>query len=168
MLYWNNDSTNLTATLHSDYLSVYEQQPFANPGTAGFADHLVDLTKVTQDVFIVAGVTDHITPWKACYRISQMIGSPNVEFVLSQAGHIQALLNPPGNPKAKYFKSEARPPASVDEWVGSHAREYAGSWWPFWLEWLGKRSGSLKAAPKKLGSTKHPPGAAAPGTYVFD
>ena len=168
VLYWNNDSTNLTATLHSDYLSVYEQQPFANPGTARFADHMVDLTKVTQDVFIVAGVTDHITPWKACYRISQMIGSPNVEFVLSQAGHIQALLNPPGNPKAKYFKSETRPPASVDEWLGSHAREHAGSWWPFWLEWLGKRSGSLKAAPKKLGSTKHPPGAAAPGTYVFD
>ena len=168
VLYWNNDSTNLTATLHSDYLSVYEQQPFARPGTARFADHLVDLTKVTQDVFIVAGVTDHITPWKACYRISQMIGSPNVEFVLSQAGHIQALLNPPGNPKAKYFRSETRPPASVDEWLGSHAREHAGSWWPFWLEWLSKRSGALKSAPKKLGSAKHPPGAAAPGTYVFD
>ena len=168
VLYWNNDSTNLTATLHSDYLSVYEQQPFAKPGTARFAEHLVDLTKVTQDMFIDAGVTDHITPWKACYRISQMIGSPNVEFVLSQAGHIQALLNPPGNPKAKYFKSETRPPASVDEWLGSHAREYAGSWWPFWLEWLGKRSGTLRAATKNLGSTRHPPGAPAPGTYVFD
>jgi polyhydroxyalkanoate synthase len=54
----------------------------------------------------VAGVTDHITPWKACYRTTQLIGSPNVEFILSQAGHIQSLLNPPGNPKAKYFKSD--------------------------------------------------------------
>ena len=168
VLYWNNDSTNLTAALHSDYLSVYEKQPFARPGTARFAGHLVDLTKVTQDVFIVAGFTDHITPWKACYRISQLIGSPNVEFVLSQSGHIQALLNPPGNPKAKYFKSEARPPASVDKWLSSHAREHAGSWWPLWLEWLQKRSGALKAAPKSLGSRKHPAGDPAPGTYVFD
>ena len=168
VLYWNNDSTNLTAALHSDYLSVYEQQPFANPGTVEFAGHLVDLTTVTQDVFIAAGVTDHITPWKACYRISQLVGSPNVEFVLSQSGHIQALLNPPGNPKAKYFKSEARPPASVDEWLSSHAREHAGSWWPLWLEWLQKRSGALKAAPKSLGSRKHPAGDPAPGTYVFD
>jgi polyhydroxyalkanoate synthase len=168
VLFWNNDSTNLTATLHSDYLRVYEKQPFANPGTTNIAGHMVDLSKVTQDCFIVAGVTDHIPPWKACYRTTGLIGSPNVEFVLSQAGHIQALLNPPGNPKAKYFKSDGRPPASVDEWLSSHAKEHAGSWWPLWLEWLQKRSGALKAAPKSLGSRAHPAGDPAPGLYVFD
>ena len=168
VLYWNNDSTNLTASLHSDYLRVYETQPFANPGKVDLSGHKVDLTKVTQDCFIVAGVTDHITPWKACYRTTGLIGSPNVEFVLSQAGHIQALLNPPGNPKAKYFKSDARPPASVDEWLTSHAREHAGSWWPHWLEWLQTRSGALKAAPKSLGSRANPATDPAPGLYVFD
>ena len=168
VLYWNNDSTNLTATLHADYLNFYETQPFGRPGTATVAGHLVDLTKVTQDVFIVAGVTDHITPWKACYRISQLVGSPNVEFILSQAGHIQSLLNPPGNPKAKYFRSETRPPADHEEWLASHARQHAGSWWPFWLEWLQKRSGALKPARKTLGSRAHPPGVPAPGLYVFD
>jgi polyhydroxyalkanoate synthase len=168
VLFWNNDSTNLTANLHSDYLRVYEKQPFANPGTVKVAGHKVDLTKVTQDCFIVAGVTDHITPWKACYRTTGLIGSPNVEFVLSQSGHIQALLNPPGNPKSKYFKSDKRPPVSVDDWLAHDAHEHAGSWWPFWLEWLQKRSGALKAAPKSLGSRKHPAGDAAPGRYVFD
>jgi len=168
VLFWNNDSTNLTAGLHSDYLRVYEKQPFARPGTFEIAGHKVDLTKVTQDVFIVAGVTDHITPWKAVYRIASLIGSPNVEFVLSQAGHIQALLNPPGNPKAKYFKSDKRPPASVDEWLAHDAHEHAGSWWPLWLEWLKARSGATKPAPKALGSRKHPAGEPAPGLYVFD
>ena len=168
VLYWNNDSTNLTAALHSDYLDFYETQPFARPGTTTVAGHLVDLTKVTRDVFIVAGVTDHITPWKACYRISQLVGSPNVEFILSQAGHIQSLLNPPGNPKAKYFRGETRPPASLDEWLASHAKEHAGSWWPFWLDWLRTRSGPLKPARKTLGSKAHPPGDPAPGLYVFD
>jgi polyhydroxyalkanoate synthase len=168
VLFWNNDSTNLTATLHSDYLRVYETQPFATPGVTELAGHKVDLTKVTQDCFVVAGVTDHITPWKACYRTTQLIGSPNVEFILSQAGHIQSLLNPPGNPKAKYFKSDKRPPTSIDEWLANDASEHAGSWWPFWAQWLQARSGELKSAPKDLGSRKNPPGVAAPGEYVFD
>ena len=158
VLYWNNDSTNLTAALHSDYLDFYKTQPFARPGQVEVAGHKVDLTKVTQDAFIAAGVTDHITPWKACYRITQLIGSPNVEFVLSQAGHIQSLLNPPGNPKAKYFRSETRPPADLDDWLENHAKPHAGSWWPFWLDWLkgavraretGAQSPGVKGAPAR-------------------
>lgn len=168
VLFWNNDSTNLTAALHSDYLRVYETQPFRNPGEVELAGHKVDLTKVKQDVFVVAGVTDHITPWKACYRLTQLIGSPNVDFVLSQSGHIQALLNPPGNPKAKYFHSPTRPPASIDAWMNGAAEEKAGSWWPFWAEWLAARSGPNKAAPKSGGSKKHPSLGPAPGTYLFD
>ena len=167
VLFWNNDSTNLTAKLHSDYLDVYEQQPFARPGTTEIAGRTVDLTKVTQDCFFVAGVTDHITPWKACYRATQLIGSPNVEFVLSQSGHIQALLNPPGNPKAKYFRSPSRPPANIDEWLSSQAQEHAGSWWPFWLEWLQARSGASKVA-QVAGSRKHRAGDPAPGLYVME
>jgi polyhydroxyalkanoate synthase len=168
VLFWNNDSTNLTAALHSDYLRVYEEQPFDNPGKVTVAGHKVDLTKVTQDLFVVAGVTDHITPWKACYRTTQLVGSPNVEFILSQSGHIQALLNPPGNPKAKYFRSERRPPPSIDEWMSNGAQEHAGSWWPHWRDWLIAHSGSSQPAPKSLGSRKHPPGDAAPGKYVFN
>ena len=167
ILFWNNDATNLTATLHSDYMGVYETQPFRNPGQVEMAGHLVDLKKVTQDVFIVAGVTDHITPWKACYRTTQLIGSPNVDFVLAQSGHIQALLNPPGNPKSKYFHSKARPPADLDAWLNGAAEEHAGSWWPFWAEWMGARAGAMKTAPKATGSKTYPSLGAAPGQYVF-
>ena len=168
VLFWNNDSTNLTATLHSDYLRVYEEQPFVHPGKVTVADHKVDLTKVKQDIFVVAGVTDHITPWKACYRATQLVGSENVEFILSQSGHIQALLNPPGNPKAKYFSSKKRPPASIDDWMTKDAKEHAGSWWPHWKDWLGAHSGAEKPAPEALGSKAHPPGDPAPGRYVLE
>ncbi len=167
ILHWNNDSTNLTAALHSDYLTVYEAAPFTKPGTAEFADHLVDLTKVTNDLFILAGVTDHITPWKACYRTNHLFGSKNIEFILSQSGHIQAILNPPGNPKAKFFRSAKAPPKTPEAWMGQ-VEEHAGSWWPFWMEWLKARSGKMKAAPSKLGSKKYPPGDAAPGRYAID
>ncbi|OXE36802.1 MAG: class II poly(R)-hydroxyalkanoic acid synthase [Phenylobacterium zucineum] len=167
ILYWNNDATNLTATLHSDYLGVYETQPFRHPGKVELAGHLVDLKAVTNDVFIVAGVTDHITPWKACYRTTQLIGSEKVEFVLSQSGHIQALLNPPGNPKSKYFHSKTRPPADIDAWLNEAAEEHAGSWWPFWAAWLGERAGALKAAPKATGSKTYKSLGPAPGQYAF-
>jgi polyhydroxyalkanoate synthase len=168
VLFWNNDSTNLTAALHSDYLRVYEEQPFDNPGKVTVAGHKVDLKKVKQDLFVVAGVTDHITPWKACYRATQLVSSKNVEFILSQSGHIQALLNPPGNPKAKYFRSPKRPPPSIDEWMANGAAEHAGSWWPHWKDWLIAHSGESRPAPKTLGSKKYPPGDPAPGRYVFD
>lgn len=167
VLFWNNDSTNLPAQLHSDYLQVYEDQPFSNPGQVQLAGHKVDLTAIKNDVFIVAGVTDHITPWKACYRTTQLLGSKNIEFVLSHSGHIQALLNPPGNPKAKFYRNPTHPPANVDQWMMG-AQEVPGSWWPHWIEWLTARSGARKAAPKTLGNKRYKPDGAAPGRYVFE
>jgi polyhydroxyalkanoate synthase subunit PhaC len=166
ILHWNNDSTNLTAALHSDYLRVYEEQPFLNPGGSEMAGHAVDLKSVKSDLFILAGVTDHITPWKACYRTTQLFGSKNIEFVLSQSGHIQAILNPPGNPKAKYFRSSKAPPKTPEAWL-KQAEEHGGSWWPFWIGWLKDRSGAMQAAPVALGNTAYPAGESAPGHYVL-
>jgi polyhydroxyalkanoate synthase len=168
VLFWNNDSTNLPAALHSDYLRVYEEQPFVHPGAVDLAGHKVDLTKVKQDCFIVAGVTDHITPWKACYRTTQLLGSENIEFILSHSGHIQALLNPPGNPKAKYYRNPNKPPPTTDQWMMGGAAEHAGSWWPLWKDWLTTRSGPLKKAPAKVGSNVYPPQEPAPGAYAFE
>ncbi len=165
ILYWNNDATILPAKLLSDYLDFYETQPFANPGKVELAGHRVDLSKVTNDLFLLAGVTDHITPWKACYRTTQLFGSKNIAFILSQSGHIQAILNPPGNPKAKYFRSSKKPPADVEKWLGQ-AEEVSGSWWPYWAEWVKARSGALRDAPTMLGNDHYPPIEAAPGSYA--
>jgi len=166
ILFWNNDSTNLTAALHSDYLRVYEEQPFANPGTSELAGHVVDLTTVDCDFFIMGGVTDHITPWKACYRSTQLFGSKNIEFVLSHSGHIQAILNPPGNPKARFYRADGSPPPTPEKWLAS-AEEVAGSWWPYWMKWLQDRSGKQGAAPKSLGSKTYKPLGPAPGDYAL-
>ena len=87
------------------------------------------------------------------------------EFVLSNSGHIQAIVNPPGNPKARYFTSSALPP-TADEWLAG-ARENEGSWWEHWSVWLRARSGPEVAAPRRLGSRKHRVLAPAPGEYVL-
>lgn len=165
ILYWNSDTTNLTAALHSDFLDVTLFRPFAHPGKVTLAEHPVDLSKVQQDAFVVAGQTDHITPWHACYRTTQLLGSKKIEFVLSSSGHIQALLNPPTNPKANYYRG-SKLPNSHEAWF-SGAERVSESWWLLWSEWLKERSGPIKAKPNKLGSNTHPPMYPAPGKYVL-
>lgn len=168
ILFWNADATNLSASLLGDFLELFEANAYAAPGTFDIAGHRLDLTKVKGDMFILGGTTDHITPWQACYRSTQLFGSKNVEFVLSQAGHMQAILNPPGNPKAKYWRNtKGSPPADVKAWM-KDAEENAGSWWPFWTEWLAERSGKKIKAPSGCGSKAHPPMEDAPGLYVLD
>ncbi len=166
ILFWNNDAINLSAGLHSDYLDVTLKQPFVNHGEIEMAGHKIDISKVDADIFMLAGVTDHITPWKACYRSTQLFGSKNIEFILSHSGHIQAMLNPPGNPKAKYYRAKGAPPATADAWL-KIAEEQAGSWWPLWTEWLTSRSGQKVQSPKKLGNQKHKPIMPAPGEYML-
>jgi len=164
VLFWNNDSTNLPAQLHSDYLDIFQLRSFRPDKSEVFMDHVIDLSAITQDCFMMAGITDHITPWKACYRNVRLFGG-DVTFVLSNSGHIQSLLNPPGNPKAQYFHNAEFPPRA-DRWLDG-AESYGESWWLRWRDWLGERSGEMKPAPKNLGNKANPPVAKSPGEYVF-
>ena len=164
VLFWNNDSTNLPAQLHSDYLDIFQDRRFRPDKNIPFMGSNVDLSAVTQDGFMVAGITDHITPWKACYRNIRLMGG-EVEFILSNSGHLQSLINPPGNPKALYYTNQNFPPRA-DRWLEA-AESHAESWWIRWNEWLSERSGELKNAPKKLGNKAYPPISQAPGEYVF-
>lgn len=169
VLFWNADATNLSASLMGDFLTLFETLAFTRKGEVEMADHMVDLSKVKSDMFILGGVTDHITPWKATYRSTNLFGSKDVTYVLSQSGHMQAILNPPGNPKAKYFiqKKKGKLPATADEWLQG-TEEVAGSWWPLWVEWMQARSGDKLPAPDAVGSKKHPPLESAPGLYVVE
>jgi polyhydroxyalkanoate synthase len=94
-----------------------------------------------------------------------MLGG-KTRFILSNSGHIAALVNPPSNPKATFQTSEDTVP-DADVWLkGAHSE--SGSWWPDFAKWLADRSSGVKPAPTVLGSPTLPPLGAAPGTYVFD
>lgn len=169
VLFWNSDATNLSAALMGDFLTLFETLAFTKKGEVEMAGHKIDLSRVKSDIFILGGTTDHITPWRACYRSTQLFGSKDITFVLSQSGHMQAILNPPGNPKAKYYlsKKDGKPAADVDDWLKG-TEEVAGSWWPFWRDWLQERSGKQIPAPAALGSKDYPPQEPAPGLYVVE
>jgi poly(3-hydroxyalkanoate) synthetase len=124
---------------------------------------------VTTDAYLVAGITDHITPWQNCYRTTQLLGGTS-RFVLSTSGHIAALVNPPDNPKATFQtgpKNDEDNPADPQAWL-RRAESHTGSWWPDFSAWLAARTGPVVDAPERLGGHGLEPLADAPGTYVFE
>ncbi len=165
ILYWNCDTTRLPAKLHGEMLTLYKSNPFISGTELKIRGLPINLKEVKCDLFSIGGVTDHITPWDSCYRSIHLFGG-KCEFVLSNSGHIQSILNPPGNAKATYF-TNTQNPESPQEWLkGATKRE--DTWWWYWLNWMHKRSGPKRDTPKTLGSEKHPVLGPAPGTYVFE
>jgi polyhydroxyalkanoate synthase len=165
LLYWNSDSTRLPARFHAQLLDVFVDNLFATPGALTVLGTPVDLAKVTCDKYAVAGITDHITPWQGGYRAARLFGG-KTEFVLSSSGHIQSVINPPGNPKSKFFVNR-KAAAGADAWLKG-ATSHAGSWWDHWRAWLAARSGDQVAVSPTLGDDEHPPLASAPGSYVLE
>jgi polyhydroxyalkanoate synthase len=165
ILYWNNDTTRLPARLHADFLDLLAADPFVAPHRLEMRGAPLDMRRIDMDSYVVAGVTDHITPWQGCHATARLYGKRST-FVLSNSGHIQSLLNPPGNPKA-FFWAGAVGDDGAQAWLEGAAK-HAGSWWPHWLEWIKARSGETAEAPVVLGSADHPPLADAPGRYVME
>jgi polyhydroxyalkanoate synthase len=165
ILFWNADTTRMSARLHADFVDLAMDNKLLAPGALTVLGTGVDLSQVDVDAYIVAGIADHITPWQNCYRSTQLLGGES-RFILSTSGHIAALVNPTGNPKATYQTNKTNP-ASPEEWLKT-AQTQHGSWWPDLLAWLGDRCGADKPAPADLGGGGLQPLADAPGTYVFD
>jgi polyhydroxyalkanoate synthase subunit PhaC len=166
ILYWNADTTRMPAALHGDFIEVAMRNALTKPGAASMLGSPVDLSKVDVDSYIVAGIDDHIAPWPSAYRATQLLGSSNIRFVLSNSGHIAAMVNPPSNPKASFRLAAGNPP-DHRQWL-AQAETVKGSWWPDYTTWLADRSGDMKQAPRTLGSAKFRPLTPAPGTYVLE
>ena len=165
VLYWNNDTTRLPARLHADFLDLIDANPFVNAGQLVVRGTPLDMAQVDLDRYVVAGLTDHITPWQGCYNTARLYG-PRSTFVLANSGHIQSLINPPDNPKACFWSARAAAVAAQG-WL-ERADKHSGSWWPHWRDWIKVRSGEMKFAAAELGSTQHSPVIAAPGLYVME
>ena len=163
VLSWNVDSTNLPAQLHEEFLRMFLGNPLVRPGGMTALGSPVDLRAVEVDIYSLGASTDHIVPWQGAYQATQLFGGKK-RFVLSSSGHIQAIVNPPGNSKARYFTSDEYV-ADPQQWLQG-ATENSGTWWDDWAAWTLERSGAQRRAATSLGSRLHPAIEAAPGTYV--
>ncbi len=165
VLYWNNDTTRLPARFHGQLLDLFLQNLFRVRGSLTVLGTPINLANVKSDKYVVAGLSDHITPWRGVYRAAQLFGG-STEFVLSSSGHIQSIINPPGNAKATYFVSASNAPDG-DTWL-ARAKRMSGSWWDHWRQWLVERSGASVSAPDNLGNEQYTKICNAPGTYVLE
>ncbi len=165
ILFWNADTTRMAAGLHRNFLELGAANALVRPGGASMLGSPVDLAAIDRDSYQIAGITDHICPWQSCYRSTQLLGG-RIRFVLSTSGHIAAMVNPPGNEKARYQIAK-QCPEDPEEWL-RWAETCHGTWWPDYASWLAERCGEEKAAPAELGGGGLAPIGEAPGTYVYD
>jgi poly(3-hydroxyalkanoate) synthetase len=145
ILFWNADTTRMTAGLHRDFLQLGAANALVTPGAATMLGSPVNLAAVDRDSYIVAGITDHICPWQSCYRSTQLLGG-RPRFLLSTSGHVAAMVNPPGNDKARYQMAKECP-EDPQEWLRL-AETCHGSWWPDYASWLTERCGEEQGRPR--------------------
>ena len=160
LLYWNQDSTRMTATNHNFYLREFYNENRLAKGEMVLAGTRLDPRKVTLPVYELATRDDHIAPAVSVFKGATLFGGP-VEFVLAGSGHIAGVINPPEKIKYQYWTGK-RPKGDdvLDGWL-KMATEHPGSWWPHWTSWLKSHSGDLVPARtpgERLGVIEDAPG----------
>jgi polyhydroxyalkanoate synthase len=162
ILSWNADATRMPAKMHSQYLrSCYLHNLIVQPGAFTILDTPIDVTKVKTPLYILGAEGDHIAPWRSSFMTVKAVGSTEVTYTLTNAGHVAGIVNPPENAKAKHWtKARVAKTETADAWRAS-AELHDGSWWLDWTAWM-DRHGTKRVKPYAL-----PPGGdAAPGRYV--
>jgi len=146
LLYWNSDSTNLPAKMHSFYLeNMYVKNNLIKKDGIELLGKTINLSDINIPTFFLSTIEDHIAPWDATYSGAKHIkehGKSDVRFCLAGSGHIAGVINPPKNNKYSYHIHE-KIEQSADEWLKA-SEEKNGSWWNYWKEWTEEKSGSLK------------------------
>ena len=115
ILAWNNDTTRVPGALQRDLLRIAMDNLLATPDGLTLLGTPVDLGQITTDTYIVGAETDHLVPWQGAYASTALFGGDST-FVLSGGGHIQHLVNPPGNPKA-HFRTGPVAAQDADAWL---------------------------------------------------
>ena len=163
LLYWNNDSTRMPLAMHSFYLrEMYLNNRLAEPGGIELNGLPVLLSEVRVPVFLQSSKEDHIAPYPSVYKATRHYSGP-VTFMLAGSGHIAGVINPPEANKYYYY-TNPEVPEKVEDWIEG-AQYHEGSWWPYWHDWLARRSGP--PVPARIpGEGLLPAIEDAPGRYV--
>src|SRR4051812_39485533 len=163
LFYWSEDTTNLPAGLVRDLIDLTLDNQLTQPGSLSVLGTPIDLGAVKTDAYLIAGLTDNLTPWKSCYQTTTMLGSRS-RFVLVRGGHLQAILRPPKG-RAAGYTTVAGTPRDPDAWL-ERAKPREGSWWEHWVSWLARRSTGTRPAPAAAGNDEFGVIEPAPGAYV--
>jgi polyhydroxyalkanoate synthase len=165
LLYWNGDSTNLPGRMVVQYLRQLCQNNDLADGGFKILGETVHINDIKVPVCSVGTKTDHIAPWKNCYRGFEQFGSRDKTFIMSESGHIAGIINPPTKKKYGHYLNP-KVKGTPEDWLEA-AEFHEGSWWPVWEEWLKRRSGAQVPA-RIPGESGYEALCDAPGTYVLE
>lgn len=179
LLYWNDDSTNMPAAMHSYYLrNMYQKNLLTQPGGLKMKNVPIDIGAVKTPAYFLSTKEDHIAPWQATYEGAHLFSGP-VTFTLAASGHIAGVVNAPEKEKYCYWTNDTLSlnPSPLreregakrqgeganltpDEWLKT-TQEHKGSWWPHWQKWVENYAGEKVPARKPAKGLE-----AAPGSFV--
>lgn len=163
LLYWNSDSTNLPATMHSYYLrNMYLHNKLIEKDGLELAGVKIDLSAVKIPTYFLSTAQDHIARWKGTYDGAKIFAG-KTRFVLGGSGHIAGVINPPKANKYGYWTNDALP-KTADAWY-QDAKQNDGSWWTDWQQWATKED-KVQVAKRTPGSGELKIIEDAPGSYV--
>ncbi|MFH1793908.1 MAG: class I poly(R)-hydroxyalkanoic acid synthase [Pseudomonadota bacterium] len=161
LLYWNADSTRMSAANHSYYLrNCYLENSLAT-GRMELGGHKLALSDIKIPVYNLAAKEDHIAPARSVFTGCAYFGG-EVEYVMAGSGHIAGVVNPPASKKYQHW-TDGKPVGDFDAWVAK-ATENPGTWWPHWQRWIERLDNQrvpARGAAKKLKALGD-----APGEYV--
>ena len=165
ILYWNGDSTNMTAAMYTWYLrEMYLENKLAKPNAIELCGVKVDLGKIDCPIYYMSAIDDHIAPWKTTFISTELLKG-DMTFVLSGSGHVAGVINPANKNKRNYWIN-GELGKGADHWLET-AESVPGSWWTNWDEWLKAQGGKQVDAPAATGSKDYAEIEPAPGSFVL-
>ncbi|WP_413113338.1 class I poly(R)-hydroxyalkanoic acid synthase [Thaumasiovibrio sp. DFM-14] len=165
LLYWNSDSTNVTAACHNTLLrKLYLENRLVDKQGIKVGGVWIDLSKIKSPSYFISTKDDHIALWQGTYKGAMKL-SGDTTFVLGESGHIAGIVNHPAKNKYGYYIAD-KLEDNAETWLEG-AKHYEGSWWTNWDQWLSAFSPKEKVLPPQMGSDAHPVIAPAPGQYVL-
>jgi polyhydroxyalkanoate synthase subunit PhaC len=159
---WNADTTRMPYRMHSEYLNALFLRNDLAEGRYCVGGRPVALGDVRQPLLVVGTERDHVSPWRAVYKL-HLLTHDELTFLLASRGHNAGIVCPPGTPERHYrvatrkHDDAYRSPSAFFQ----RTAQTDGSWWLYLAQWLRERSSATVDA-------RHPAGGlcAAPGAYV--
>ena len=166
VLYWNQDATNIPLPMLIEIIKdIYHKNSLMKDADYRLAGEKVRLDSINIPSFILACKRDHIVPWKSAYR-SVFRFSGATSFILSDAGHVMGVVNPPHKNRSGFWDQTGLDfPEDPDHWLEG-AMWNKGSWWETWHRWnSGAQQGFVRA--RFPGQNAGKVIERAPGSYVM-
>ncbi|OLQ84827.1 class I poly(R)-hydroxyalkanoic acid synthase [Vibrio ponticus] len=164
LLYWNSDSTNVSAPTHNFMLrELYLENKLVEEKGVKIGGVWIDLDKIKIPSYFISTKEDHIALWQGTYRGALKVGG-NKTFVLGESGHIAGIVNHPSKNKYGYWVNDNLED-SAEDWMSS-ANHQEGSWWGHWNQWLIGANPAEQVDPLSQGNENYPVLRTAPGRYV--